>query len=351
MAKLDGIHFNSRAIDGANKPINMVISARQDGKTTSIIVNKSAPAFEARGAMTIAFRRFITDITEEYCASFAKIEEKFGFRHGNYSWKQCEKKEGVAHLRDENGKTHYAIVALNSPMNRIKGAFEENPAYGLFDEFVVDQRIGEKYLKGEAFRFKEAFKTFYRESGGMKMYLLGNPYSFYNPYFVAYGVDPKKLATQRLLIGSNWAAQYHDLSPELKAWLKDNDPQYADESDPYFQYAFNGVAINDGNIKVVDKQPQGFALRFFLTVEGKTMAIYQNSDWGGQFEYWVGYQGSARNADAFAFDFSDLSDGSVLYSREENWAISRFARAVRMKKVAFASLECDYLIEEIYPTL
>lgn len=350
MEKLDDIHFTTRDIDGCDKPLNMVLSPRRDGKTTTVIIKKCVPAWQ-RGEQTIVFRRFITDITEEYCESFAKIENKFGFRT-QYYWKQKQKDEGICHLYDATtNESHYTIVALNAPIGRLKAAFEANVTVGLFDEFEIDLRLGEKYLKGEAFRFKEAFTTFNRESHGrLKIYLLGNPYSFYNPYFVSFGVNPRRLAEEGIITGENWAAQYHHLSPELEKIALAENP-LLNEEDPYCQYALHGCAINDTNIKIVTNLPQRFALAFFLTVDGKSLAVYQSQDWEGENQFWVGYKGNARNASAFAFDFADLAEGCVMFSRQENWQIMRFARAIRSRKVAFATLECDYLVEEIYPSL
>lgn len=59
-----------------------------------------------------------------------------------------------------NKKPFVLILALSNPLNRIKSLTIKDPAYMIMDEFICNTRMGEKYLKDEAFRFKEIYSTF-----------------------------------------------------------------------------------------------------------------------------------------------------------------------------------------------
>ena len=75
MQSFDNIHYSSRNIDGHNKPFNLIVSAREAGKSTWMI-QKIWNAFK-KHYPTIVLRRQIVDITELYVDSLQAIINKF----------------------------------------------------------------------------------------------------------------------------------------------------------------------------------------------------------------------------------------------------------------------------------
>lgn len=108
-----------------------------------------------------------------------KRKIKFAFKKGNI-------KEGVVDVT-VNDKPFCRFIALSNPKGRIKSLHYDDPYAIFFDEFIVDNRNGEKYLADEANRFKELYNTFNRfavkHGHRLKCYFCGNPYSVYNPYY------------------------------------------------------------------------------------------------------------------------------------------------------------------------
>ena len=348
---LDDMHFSSSRIDGTQKKIRFAISAREDGKSTTLAM-KTYNKFVNEKATTILFKRFVNDVTPLYIDSLFKPFKKFR-KAIVYTYRKGDIENGVIPVYTLQGDMIFLIVCLNVPKARYKSLVVENPALMAFDEFIIDTRAGEKYLRDEAFRVKEAYKTFYREGANIPLYFFGNPYSLYNPYFLEYGVNARELAEKRFLNPKNedWCAEYHELDPRLVADILKRDPTHKFDDD-FFKYAIEGIAINDKNVRLIEKQPQGFSLSCVFLFEGRFYGIYRTMDYFADPRFWVGmveYDKIKRRV--FCFDFKDLCKGARLFSRSERDRFTGLVFAMRNRQVAFENLACNYAVEAIYPFL
>lgn len=350
---LDSIHFSFNSIDGFNRPFNFVISEREDGKTTAFHVAKARRAFEEQGRPTVVLRRRAVDITEAFVDSIGEILTKFG-DDPKLTFKRGQLRDGI--LPVYSGKAlRYLLVAISLPMSRIKSLFVKDPAFFLFDEFIANTALGESYVKAEGFKVKEIYNTFYREcSTTPKFYALGNPYSLYNPLLEEFGIDSRGFKSSQFIATPNAVAEFHPLDPRLKEAILKKNPLYQFE-DAYTRYALEGQAINDANVWTMAKRPNGYALAFAMTIEGKTLGAYRR---GAAFtdeglpEYWVGElpPGDWRR-EVYCFSFADLADGSRLISATDRNRLAHFRLAIGRRGVAYEALSCEYLIEEVYPSL
>lgn len=349
----DKLHYNTSRIDGYNRPFNFVVSLKSGGKSTAMIL-KSKSTFDKTGQPTLLWRRQITDITELYITGLEGVINKFtDGPKVRFNFKRGQIKDGAVDVYIGD-KVIYRIIALSNPLSRIKSFFLENAAYSMMDEFISNARIGEKYLKGEASKMKEAIDTYIRENYKMRCYWFGNTYSFYNPYFVEWGIDPLKLEKGKVLApaDANWACEFWEMPQELKDYIKSNDPLYKDESNAYTQYALEGAQINDVNIRVTPTLPLNYHLCFYFYVDGKYFSLWENNALDFENQFYVGYADKVgKRRDVYCFDFKDLINQSVLFTREDRFRLTRFKQAIRSRAVAFQSLECDYLVEEIYNQL
>lgn len=351
---LDDLHYSFSKIDGYNKPFNFVVSEREDGKTTAFHVTKARKAFEKTGRPTVVLRRLTVDITDAYIDSIAEILSKFG-PDPHLKYKTGALKEGIVPVYSD-GRIRYLIISISLPMNRIKSLFVKDPAYFLFDEFICNTRLGEKYAPSEGFKIKEIYNTYYREASTTpKFYALGNPYSLYNPLFEEFGIGRKDLQKGGIASRGEWAVEFHDLDPRLKERILAKNPLYKFE-DAYTRYALEGQAINDSNVWIMEKRPSGYSLSFAMTIEGKTFGIWRRGiaqlDEGlPSFYVEEMPQGIGKRKDVYCFDFSDLFGGSRLVSATDRNRLAHFRMAIGSRDVAFSTLACDYLVEEIYPSL
>lgn len=193
-----------------------------------------------------------------------------------FEYKKAGIGEGICDIT-VNGRDFCRIIAISTPKSRIKSLRYPDPAYMIMDEFIVDNRNGEKYLKDESGKFREIYKTFnrfaMREGHKIRCYFLGNPYSVYNPYFIWLGVDLSKVKPGAFIVGDDYVIDCHKMKPELRAWLLARDPLYQFD-DAFARYQFSGEAINDKTFNVLSKKPEGYKLRYVFRLQNKYLHIW-----------------------------------------------------------------------------
>lgn len=359
--KKDKIHYSPQKIDSYNKPYNFVTSEREAGKTTAIIAYKLYKAYYHEHRPSIILRRMAVDITETYINDLQDAINDFlpEKRRIRFEFKKGSIREGIVDVT-VNGRPFCRFIAMSCPKSRIKSLRYENPKYIFVDEFIVDNRHGEKYLSDEVNKFREIYNTFNRfaarHGSKIKCYFCGNPYSVYNPYYVWLDVDLSTIRPGAFIVGKNYAIECYQISAELREFIRAHNPLY-EFDDAYTRYAFGGEAINDSNIVVVAKQPEGYKLRYIFRLQNKYLYIYymaQNrerasTDYG---KYWIKdsdtYTG-ARNV--YAVDFNNLVNGTVLATAELRMITYRLKQCIGNRDVTYASITAGYLTEEIYNIL
>lgn len=348
----DNLHYDGNNLDSLNKPFNFIISERELGKTTWFWLKKAYKAFCKEGRTTLVIRRRIADVTDTYIDDIGEVINKFQATPVEIKYKRGSISSGIVDVTIDD-KRFIRIVGLSMPKNRIKSLILRDLKYIVFDEFIADTRGGEKYLDDEAFRFKEIYNTFQRESPDLKSFFLGNPYSLYNPYFVWIGVDTKLLKPGTIVKGDQWAVECGVLTDELRQAILKRNPLYKfDES--YKKYAFFGQAINDSNIQLLDKCPDNFKLRHVIRIEGKYLYVYSKAVDGGLTDWnctmWACVRNTydGANRAVFCFDFKELVANTILMSKEDKTRFEYFRQCERFRRIKFETIEASYLTEEIY---
>ena len=352
MTQLDNLHYSLRTILGYNMPFNFVISEREAGKSTAIwlyIYSK----WKRTQATAIVLRRKVVHITKTYIEDISKIINKFYDDKVKFEYSLSTMKDGLVDI-SINGIPFIRVIGLSVDATVFKSLFFPKLETILFDEFICNQRLGEKYLKNEAFKFKELYNTFQRESHNLKCFFFGNPYSLYAPYFVDFGIKTSDLKRGKIIKGKNWVVECYEMLPELKKKILEENPLYQFD-DSYTKYAFDGANINDANIVINDSLPPNFQLYFVFGIEGKYIAIYRNQDFTN-FDYqyhacFISQERVSKKRTIFVFDFNDLVDRTTLLSNEDRQRFSRLKTSVRNRTIAFDSIECYYLFEEIFYNL
>ena len=355
MKERDNLHYNFRTIDGYNKPINIVISAREAAKSTSFNLDKAYFKWKKDGATILYLVRQVVEINEALIESIQdNIINKFTDDNVKFQYSKTAFRDGIVDIKI-NGKIYMRILALNIPSRRIKQALLKDIGVIVFDEFIINQRLGEKYLPSESTKIAEIYTTYKREriDNGLplKIYFLGNPYSLYNPVFMWLGISPSKLKLGEILVGKNYVVQWYKLTEELKAKILADNPLYEFDED-YKAYAFDGKPILDENIKLEPQVPSRFSIRFLFRIEHKIIAVYNNNYWedGADLYYckFISPEDASKRRTMYCFDFGDLVNRSALVSKSDISKFNKFKIAMRKRQVAFQSIDCYYLVEEIY---
>lgn len=353
--KKDKLHFNFRRVDSYNKVFNFVISEREAGKSTAVIM-KAYRAFKKKHKTTLIIKRLIADITETYIVDFGKVINKFQpkDKQVELEFKKGSIKEGVVDVFIA-GKHFIRIIALSNPMSRFKSTMIKDPAMVIFDEFICNNRAGEKYIENEAFKFKEIYNTYQRECRGiLKCYFLGNPYSLYNPYFSDLNVDTLQLRPGAFIVGPNYIISCYRIKEELRQAILKRNPLYQfDEA--YKRYAFDGLAVNDSNFIINPVRPEKFYLRYTFRLNNKYLTIWSNNS---EDNYWQDCKYYIECAEPvnqsrkmFAIDFNNLVANTNLITPTVRILFGRLKQAIAMRNVVFNNIEAGYLTEELYTAI
>lgn len=361
---LDNIHYNTSKIDGPQKPFRLAVSEREAGKSTRWL---QLYAYNYMTEQTIlVLRRQIADVTEIYINDIENIINKFSIVPVKLDFKSGDIKSGIIdvyayeyqkvgeEIRKYNKRLFFRVVGMSNPMSRIKSLMLPKIKYMFFDEFIANTRLGEKYLQDEAFKFKEIYNTFQREcESGLICYFFGNPYSVYNPYFEWLKIDTRKVKPGAYLVGDNYVLECYQLTEELRKKILERNPLYQFD-DSYKKYAFNGVAVNDMNIIIIDK-PQLCKLRYVFKVNGKYYGFYKISidDKVYKEQHLTFYCEELKwsqeyKRTALCFDFNDLGNNSAIMQAAQKNMFYYLKYSIANNMVGYKAVPAEYIAEQIY---
>lgn len=353
--KGDNLHIDSDIgrLDGFNKTWNFIVTERESGKT-SLLWKKVYNAFKRTGRPSIIMRRFQSDISDIYVSSIEHVINKFTEQNFHFEYKKDEMKKGGQMDLKIGGKVFCRLIGLNTPLSRLKLSILKDVRYFMYDEFICNKRIGEKYLTDEPLQIKELYTTYRREaSTPPKIYFFGNPYSLFNPFFSNKNVPTNELYPGALFAKDDYAVFCYQIKPELKAKILAENPLY-EFDDAYKRYAFDGQAVQDANIRLSSRQPEGFKLNFVLKLHGKCVGVFHGADFQNRLFYWakrIDEEAVGKRRDIMCFDFGDMADKTVLFATGNKQLYYSFKQAIERRLIAFASIEESWLIEEIYQNI
>ena len=350
--ELDNLHYDYRAIDGYNKPFNFIIAPRELGKTAMAWLKKIYLKWKVNKKPWIYLVRQVVEITEALINSIADTTiNKFTDDNVILKYTKGNFKDGIVDVYI-GGELFFRIVALSIQLRRIKLAVLKGCAGVLIDEYIIDPKTQEKYIQNEAFKIKEAYTTWRREADGiLKVYILGNPYSLFNPLFMEWKVDTNKLEIGKFYVGDIFVIHRATLSQALREKLLKANPLYKFDED-YIQYALEGQAINDKNIQL-GSQPEGYKLRFVIRIQNKIIGIFRNDTSNREDNlYFCKFvdEVSAKRV-VYCFEFEDLVNGSQVMSLDDRFKFNNFKDALRKRLVIFEDINVYYIVEEVYKNI
>lgn len=352
----DNIHWDFREIDGYDCDFNFVISTREPGKTTALW-HKARTVFERGHTFLYTTQQKVTISEVFFDSSLGVINKFIDDPKGKYNffYNKGSIEKGIVDVWANTGyqpekRLMFRCCAMSNKLSDMKSLFLPNCECHFMDEFIKNTRAGERYLPQEAFKYKELINTFQREAPNrrFKSYMFGNPYSRANPYFVEFGVDISKLKRGTIYRKGNVLVQCYEMKPELREYILKHNPLYQFD-DSYTRYAFDGLAINDANMIIKEKQPVGFSLFCVVLIDGQKVGLYSATYANFDYLYWVGPVGDlAKTRVAYALNFSDLMQNTVLIDKYGKQLLSHFALAMQNRKVAFSNSQYGTWAENIY---
>lgn len=338
----------------------MVFSEREAGKST-LMVKLIYEHFRKTGLPSIVIRRRSADITEQYLYdTFVTIPKKF--TDGQCPEAQYTKgniQNGMVDIK-LCGKIFCRVIALSSPLMRLKSACLIGLKFMMLDEAVINVRQGEKWLDDEAFRLKELYTTYnrecYQKDKGKSIIFIafGNPYSYYTPLIADWMVNINLLHPGAILTGDIWYVECYQICEELKQKIMRENPLFRNNS-IYTDYAMKGIAVNDSNLRIIDKQPKNFPLQYCFRLHGKTVGIYRGWDDELDLHYWVSIIDAStvsKRRDIICYDFGDmLNEAKTVLGQRGKKDFALLKQSVRYRQIAHRSAEEANLTEELYQLL
>lgn len=359
----DNLHIDSDIgrLDGYSKTWNLIVTERESGKST-LLWKKVYNAYKREQRPSLIFRRYQNDITETYLEDVENLIAKFTNQEVKLTYRKTELKSGGMtniYLNDDKENVFCRIIALNTPLSRLKSMFLSKVKYFMYDEFICNKRLGERYLNDEPFRIKELYTTYNREVcqhglSPIKMYFFGNPYSLFNPFFSDLKVNTNLLYPGAFLAKDDYVIWCYRIKPELKAKILKENPLYQFD-DSYKKYAFDGRATQDTDIRIETQQPDKFKLEFVFKLRGVCLAVYHGCRLteNDRLFYWIKKIDPAelsKRRDIICFDFGDMCNRTVLNANGK-YMYQMLKESIEYRYVAFYSVEESWLIEEIYQEL
>ena len=353
----DTIHWSCRKMDSYNKPFNLVVSAREPGKST-VLNGKLVKKFIHKHKRFLILRRRPVDITEGYINSICTTINKFlpvhkrimfYFKKGDCSTGQVD-----LYLKEdmEPNSLIGRVQALNIPSARAKSNLIPDVATILYDEFISNNT--NDYLKDEILKFKEIYSTYYRENDTMlKCYFSGNPYSLFNPFFSYLGIDILKVKPGCFLVGKNYVLEFPVITEELREYILSRNPIY-EFDDEYKEYALNGLAINDTKYKI-EPRPHNWKLKWIFRVSGYYVLYWRNNNNMNMItdKYWVEATKvePTTNKTIYSVDFDNLIQNTNLVNMDIKVCTMALKEAISRRLISFGDINAAVLTESIYKVI
>ncbi len=164
-------------------------------------------------------------------------------------------------------------MALSDSMYR-KGNSFANVYTILFDEYTIDERLNQRYLKNEIQQFLTFYDTIDRKEDRVKVFFLGNSYSFLNPYTSYWKMKMPKPGKVTRSADKNCLV-YNDFDEEFMKDQLNTTFGSMVEGTTYGNMSLNNMFIND-NYEFIEKKTGQCSYCFGLKHEGEYYGVWAN---------------------------------------------------------------------------
>ena len=192
----DDLHFNINKTRTHNCDINMLLSGRESGKSTTL-VKFLLDEHEKNGSRAIWMLREVGQLNDEFYESF--LGDDFNDRN----FIMYKKRVYASDPKDKTkpiGQPVIYFFGLSTANKRIKQTKLSRIDHIVYDEFLIDHQMpNERYLELEPVILFKVLDTVQRRSTNYKtkLWMLGNPYSLINPYFNWLGVEATEVERRK----------------------------------------------------------------------------------------------------------------------------------------------------------
>ena len=266
-------------INGLDPEIYICSTNRTAGKTTYFSA-KMIRDFKKYGRKFAVLQRYQSDL-ESLSENFWKDISVLFFPDDQFTQKERDKGKYVELFLNDI-PCGYGIP-LNRPENiKRRSAMFSDVYHMMFDEFQLESGL---YLPKEVEKLQSVHTSIARGQGQqvrrVPVYLIGNPVSILNPYYVAFGIARRLKSDTKFLRGDGFVMEQSLNESARDAQLTSgfNRATQAGGNKDFVAYSAEGVYLND-NLAFIDK-PVGKS-RYVATLryDGRDIGIRLYPDLG-----------------------------------------------------------------------
>lgn len=354
------MHLSLKHSDGFNKLFNLIICAREAGKTSELEYYKVYKTIK-KGFGVIILMRYAKEVNK---LNLINLQERIN----QYLNKDEQIKidsvagssqNGIIKFKISQNKTEFTgeglIIWIGLDEQILKNQYIKNPKYIIFDEYIVNPQSKEKYITNEFNKILILYGTIKRykeENTKIKIYFCGNPYSKLNPFIEYFHIDKRKLKEGALIYKDNYLIWCYKLKKELKEKLLRDDINYKfDES--YKAFALDGQYIYENKIiNILNYVPQFFKLEYIISIldnsfKNRNLGIFYNTNFkNSKLEYCI-KEIDIKNVKKpiYSFNFENMNN-AILINHENKEDITDLAESLANGLVGF--VDSFYYINDLF---
>ena len=327
------IYFNPNEFLPYQRNFILITSERTVGKTYSTQLFQLKRAIE-KGERFIYFVRLQDEMKKGVFknAYMKVVEEQFPDYDIKFTYNQC----WLYSEEDDVEPRLLGVCMAISEANKQKRVNFPRCRWGLFDEYIIDEKNKNEYVTGwnEPILFLKAYHTIDREEDYLTVFMLANVIEFYNPYHLspAFNIPPTEKG--KIYLAENVLYKQVEASEELKQKKKQSKFLKMIQSTEYGQYSVKGEYSGD-NIAFIEARTQRAKLKFnFDSVDNtygvwydeNTGLVYIDDTFDKNFKLW------------YTFDPDDMDERKTLAVGKQiylcKWLGNRFKRGqIRWKNM------------------
>lgn len=255
-------YFDTKYVDSLGTFMNVEMGARGIGKTENNL-GEALEDFRDYSDEFIYLRRYKSELSgaKELLKNWVDDYTYVGDRNGGGSWHWYGNRLGFAVPLSVHG--NYKSGFNFSKVGRI-----------IFDEAILMPSSSQRYLTNEVEQLFEFISTVARHRKNIKIYILGNNLSFFNPYVVYFNVKifkDKYIDHKRgLFIG------FFKDSPKLREIEEDTPLFKLTKGTAYHDYHYNNIALAKDVVNFTNKTVND-KIYLRIIMNNYTLNIYTRS--------------------------------------------------------------------------
>lgn len=312
-----------------NAMFNFAIGGRGTGKTY-FFKRSRIQHFIRTGKQFIYLRRYKSEFDDksEFFKDVAGRFPEWEFKIEGM--KGYMRKVAIEDAKPEKWRTVCFFVTLANALTKKSVPYPDVDMIG-YDEFIIDKGALH-YLRNEVKAFLDFYSTVDRNRDKVKVMFMANAVSIMNPYFIYYGLKPRK--GTRFTRGHNGYMCVEYIQSE--AFVKHVDSTRFGQmikGTAYYDYAVSNAFEDDNDKFIAQKTPA--AIHYFTIVfDGKTLACWVDYNDGFYYFNDKHVEGNLK----YTLTRSDFAP-NLLMLEKSSWLLKSVRKLFMQGSVFFNSVD------------